>query len=168
MLLRRRPQPTATLQPAEVLRSNPACSHSTGSGLDVLDFVNVSNPAAKAIGQLLAAAAPAVKAAAAAAATAAAAGAAAGGGAPGPAALGGAQRNALIGKLSGPAMTCDEPGEHAMKMQLSMSPEAAHALSCSSDGTLLTPYSPSSRRDERWRLDDGQVRRGRRRQPVRR
>lgn len=86
------------------------------SGLDVLAFVNVSNPGSAALAQLLTAAAPTVQAAAAVAVTAAvgasiaasALGSAAGGGV-GPAALGGAQRNYLMSTLGGAPSTCDDP-----------------------------------------------------------
>lgn len=83
---------------------------------DILDFVNVSNPAAAALTSLLTGAAPTVQAATAisvsasiAASTAAsAAGGAAGGGA-GPGALAGAQRNALMSLLGGAPRSCEDP-----------------------------------------------------------
>ena len=85
-------------------------------GLNLFDFVNVSNPVAAAVTQLLVASAPTVKAAAvvtvAAAAGSAVAGAVAGGGASGgigPSALYGAQRNAMLTGLGGAAKSCDDP-----------------------------------------------------------
>ena len=86
-------------------------------GLDVFAFVNVSNPAAAALTQLLQASAGTVQAAAtvavgasvAASAAASAVGGAAGGGG-GPSALMGAQRNALYGMVGGAPQSCDAPG----------------------------------------------------------
>jgi hypothetical protein len=87
------------------------------SGIDVFDYVNVSNPVSKALGTLLEAAAETVATAAAvtvtvtvaASATASAVGGAAGGGG-GPASLMGAQRNAMYGMLSGPPSDCQAAG----------------------------------------------------------
>ena len=86
-------------------------------GLDVLDFVNLSNPVSAALTTLLTAAAPTVQAAAttavavsaAVSAGAAAAGGAAAGGSVGRSVLGVAQRNSLMGTLGGAAASCDDP-----------------------------------------------------------
>jgi len=97
--------------------SRPPFSHTlSAAGLDVLDFVNVTNPTGKALTQLLTAAAPTVQAAMAAAVasavTASSIGALLGGGvgaSVGPATLGTAQRNAMMAMLGGPASSCTDP-----------------------------------------------------------
>ena len=88
-----------------------------GGILNLMDFVNVTNPGSKALAQLLAATAGTVQAAATvavaaavgASAAAGAVGGAAGGGG-GPSALMGAQRNSLYGTLGGIPTDCEAPG----------------------------------------------------------
>ena len=110
------PSPPAPPTPPPALPPSPPFNILPG-GLDILDFVNVSNPGSKAVGMLLqqaaatvsTVAAAAVGASVAAGVAASAAGGAAGGGAPGPASLGGAQRNSMYSNLGGPPTTCDDP-----------------------------------------------------------
>ena len=93
----------------------PAPPPQTASGLVLADFVNVSNPAAAAVGQLLRASAATASAAATAVAVTATASALAGGASGmSPAGLLSVQRLSLYSKMSGVPETCDDPAASAV------------------------------------------------------